>query len=121
RARGCRGGAGGGGLLLQGWSEWNGVVLWLREGGSRADSQAGGAWPLLQRGDTVSPRGAAVGGRYMMGDVPHGLPLDSGAAEVRGADGVLTVVARGTGLDVTAAGLVGLEAALAAVPDASYS
>ena len=116
RARRCHRGTGNGALLLQGSSEGNGVVVWLREGGSRADSQAGGAWPLLQRGDTVSPRGATVGVRYMMGDVPHGLPLDSGAVEVRRADGVLTVVARGTGLDVTAAGRVGLEASFDAVP-----
>ena len=72
RARRCQGGPGSGALLLQGSSDGNGVVVWLREGRGGADSLPGGAWPLLQRGDTVSPRGATVGVRYMMGDVPHG-------------------------------------------------
>jgi len=70
----------------------------------------------LQRGDTVSPHGATVGVRYMMGDAAHGLPLDSGTVEVRRAGGVLTIVARGTALDASAAGRVGLEASFDAVP-----
>jgi hypothetical protein len=99
---------------LQGSSEGNGVVVWLR--GSGADSLGGGPWPLLQRSDTVSPRGATVAVRYMMGDVAHGLPLDSGAVEVRKTGGVVTVVARGTGMETAAAGRVGLDASFDAVP-----
>jgi len=114
RAKRCSGGTGKAGLLLQGSSEGNGVVLWLR--GSGADSLAGGPWPLLQRGDTVSPRGASVGVRYMMNEVAHGLALDSGAVEVRGTGGVISVVARGTGLETMAAGRVALEASFDAVP-----
>jgi len=113
RAKRCSG-ATRGGLLLQGSSEGNGVVVWLR--GSGADSLGSGPWPLLQRGDTMSPRGATVGVRYMMDDVAHGLPLDSGAVEVRETGGVVTVVARGTGIEATATGRVGLEASFDAVP-----
>lgn len=101
-------------MLLQGWSGGSGVVVWLR--GSGADSLGSGPWPLLQRGDTLSPRGATVGVRYMMGDVAHGLSLDSGAVEVRETGGVVTVVARGSGMETAAAGQVGLEASFDAVP-----
>ena len=111
RAKRCSGGPG---LLLQGSSEGNGVVVWLR--GSGADSPAGGPWPLLQRGDTVSPRGATVGLRYMMSDVAHGLALDSGAVEVRQTGGAITLVARGTGMETMAAGRVALVASFDAVP-----
>jgi len=100
--------------LLQGSSEGNGVVVWLR--GSGADSLVGGPWPLLQRGDTVSPHGATVGVRYMMSDVAHGLALDSGAVEVRQTGGAITLVARGTGMETMAAGRVALEASFDAVP-----
>jgi hypothetical protein len=98
--------------LLQGAREGNGVVVWLRA----RDSLAGGQWPLLQRGDTVSPRGATVGVRYVLSEVAHGLTLDSGAVEVRQTGGVITVVARGTGLEVAAAGRVTLTASFDSVP-----
>ena len=101
-----------GGLLLQGSSEGNGVVVWLRG----SDSLAGSQWPLLQRGDTVSPRGATVAVRYVLSEVAHGLTLDSGAVEVRETGGVITVVARGTGPEVAAAGRVTLDASFDAVP-----
>ncbi len=114
RARRCSGGSGWAGLLLQGSSEGNGVVVWLR--GRGADSLAGGPWPLLQRADTVSPRGATVGVRYMMGDVAHGLALDSGAVEVRGTSGAITLVAHGSGAETMAGGRVALEASFDAVP-----
>jgi len=64
----------------------------------------------------VSPRGATVAVRYMLNEVAHGLPLDSGAVEVRQTGGVVTVVARGTGLETMAAGRVALEVAFDAVP-----
>jgi len=113
-ARRCSDGPGRAGLLLQGSTGGNGVILWLRAGGG--DSLAAGPWPLLQRGDTVSPRGATVAVRYMLNEVAHGLPLDSGAVEVRQTGGVVTVVARGTGLETMAAGRVALEVAFDAVP-----
>ena len=113
RARHCSLGTGRGGLLLQGSSEGNGVVVWLR--GSGADSLAGRPGPLLQRGDTVSPRGAMVGVRYMFHEVAHGLSLDSGTVDLREAAHVFTVLARGTGLETMAAGRVALEASFDAV------
>jgi len=70
----------------------------------------------LQRGDTVSPRGATVGVRYMFHEVAHGLSLDSGRVDVRETGHAFTVVARGTGLETMAAGRVALEASFEAVP-----
>src|SRR5207253_9632058 len=71
---------------------------------------------LLQRGDTVSPRGATVGVRYMMKDMARGFALDSGVVEVRATGAGLTGVARGTGLEAAAAGRGAVEASLEAVP-----
>ncbi|PYP80769.1 MAG: hypothetical protein DMD25_02615 [Gemmatimonadetes bacterium] len=113
RAHHCSGGPRSG-LVLQGSSDGNGVFIWLR--GGETDSLAGGPWPLLQRGDTLSPRGGTVGVRYMLNAVAHGLPLDSGAVEVRETAHVFTVVARGTGHETMAAGRVALEASFDAVP-----
>ncbi len=101
-------------MLLQASSDGNGVVVWVR--GYTADSPAGGTWPLLQRGDTASPRGATVGVRYVFHEVVHGLSLDSGTVEVGQTAHVVTVVARGTGLETMAAGRVALEASYDAVP-----
>lgn len=108
RASRCNAGPG---LLLQGSTGGNGVAIWLRS----PDSSASRPWPLLQRGDTVSPRGATVGVRFVVGDVAHGLSLDSGSVAVVGAASALTVMASGTGLE-GAAGRVAVQATFAAVP-----
>ena len=102
-----------GGLLLRGSSEGNGVVVWLRA--TAADSLVDGTWPLLQRGDTVSPRGATVGVRYLFHEVAHGLSLDSGTVDVRETARAFTVVARGSGHETMAAGRVALAASFDAV------
>jgi hypothetical protein len=87
------------------------VVVWLRT----RDSLVSGTWQLLQRGDTVSPRGATVGARFMVGDVAHGVALDSGAVVVARTGGAFSVTASGTGLEV-AAGRVTVDASFDAVP-----
>lgn len=87
--------------------------MWLR--GSGGGPPAAGPWPLLQRGDTVSPRGATVGVRYMFHEVAHGLSLDSGTVDVRETARAFTVVARGSGHETMAAGRVALAASFDAV------
>ncbi len=52
----------------------------------------------------------------MMKDVARGFALDSGVVEVRATGPVLTVVARGTGLETAAAGRVAVEASFDVVP-----
>lgn len=109
----CVGGIGHG-VLLRGSSGGNGAIVWLRT----ADSLAPGAriWPLLQRGDTVSSRGATVGVRFMLGDIAHGVALDSGDVTVSTLRPAVTLTVRGAGLAVAAAGRVTAEVAFDAVP-----
>lgn len=107
RASRCRGRTG---LLLLGSAGGNGIAVWLRS----PDSLASGSWTLLQRGDTASARGATIGARFMVGDVAHGVTLDSGTVEVGRTEDAFTVVASGTGLE-NAAGRVTLQATFDAV------
>jgi hypothetical protein len=102
----------GGGLVLQGVNGGNGVVVWLRT----ADSITQGAWPLLQRGDTLSPRGATVAVRFMTGEAAHGAPLDSGTVWVTRADSAVALVARGTGNEAFTSMHMAVEATFDAVP-----
>jgi len=102
----------GGGLLLQGVNGGAGVVVWLRG----QDPITVGAWPVLQRGDTLTPRGATVGVRFMMGDIAHGAPLDSGTVWVTRADSAVALVARGTGTETLSATRMAVEATFDAVP-----
>ena len=113
RARRCSGGRGG--VLLQGANGVNGAAVWLRTPGA-LDSIASGPWPLLQRGDTVTPRGAIVAVRYTRGDFAHGAPLDSGGVRVTRAGRRITVVARGSGFDPSGSGRLLAEATFDAVP-----
>lgn len=100
-----------GGVLLRGATGGNGVVVWLRT----PDSVRGGPWPLLQRADTVSPRGGTVGVRFMIGDVAYGSTLDSGTVVVARAGGAPSVEVSGTALQ-GAAGRVALVATFDSVP-----
>jgi hypothetical protein len=102
----------GGGLLLQGVNDGNGVVVWLRA----PAPVSVGAWPVLQRGDTLSPRGAMVGVRFLIGDVAHGAPLDSGTVWVTRADSAVALVARGTGTETVSSTHMSVEATFDAVP-----
>ncbi len=110
-ARPC-GGAGTVGVVLQGASGGNGVLVWLRS----PDSLAPGDWPVVQRADTAARRGAVVGVRFMVGNIAHGAPLDSGTVAVTRAGALLSVRARGSGLEVTGAGRVDVDASFESVP-----
>lgn len=107
----CAGGIGHG-VLLRGSSGGNGAIVWLRT----LDSLTMGTWPLLQRGDTVSPRGATVGVRFMIGDIAHGVALDSGEVTVSALHPTVTLRIRGAGLAVAGAGRVTADVAFDAVP-----
>lgn len=99
------------GVLLRGARAGSGVVVWLRA----PDTIASGPWPVLQRGDTATPRGATVAVRYMVKDLPHGFTLDSGSVDVRRDGRLLTVAARGAGLESAVMGRVTLHASFDAV------
>ncbi len=99
--------------MLQGARGGNGVLVWLRF----ADSVATGEWPLLQRADTAARGGGAVAGvRFMVGDIAHGAPLDSGGVSVTRASPVLSVRVQGSGRDVVGAEWVAVDASFEAVP-----
>ncbi len=99
-----------GGFVLEGALRGNGVLVWLR--GRGGDSLPRGRYPVLSRGDTLTPRGAVVAVRFMTGDLAHGLVLDSGvvtvtAGQARGS-GVSAAV-RGAGLESAEGRRVGVE------------
>jgi hypothetical protein len=73
----------------------NGILVRVRYG----DSLTSGVYAVLSPSDTVSPRGATVGLRYMIRDVEHTLTMDSGGVEVRRGKRHLDVRASGWGLD----------------------
>src|SRR5438445_550252 len=75
-----------------------------------------GDWPVVQRTDSVTARGAIVGARFVIGEVAHGVPLDSGVVTVTPAATVISARARGSGLEIAAAGRVTVDAAFDAVP-----
>lgn len=82
-------------VLIEGASErGNGVLVLLRYG----DSLAGGTYPVVTLGDSITPRGASVAVRYMMRDVAHGVALDTGAVDLEAMDSLGARVG-GSGLD----------------------
>jgi hypothetical protein len=107
-----RAGSGAGrGVLIRGTQGGNGVLIWLRPG----DSLAPGDFPLLERADSVAARGAVVAVRFMLGEVAHGLWVDSGAVSVSRRADRLTVTARGTGPELGTSGRVTLAASFESV------
>jgi hypothetical protein len=103
--------SGGPSLLLQGSDErGSGVLVVLR----RRDSLATGAFPLIALGDSLTPRGANVAARYMMGDVAHGVSLDSGTVDLTTSGDAIAARVRGSGLE---GGIrVGVDATYAGLP-----
>jgi len=75
------------GFVLEGEVRGNGVLVWLRPG----ESLPSGRYPVLTRGDTLTPRGAVVAARFMTRDIAHGVVLDSGWVTVKAN--------RGTGVE----------------------
>jgi hypothetical protein len=110
-ARGCVGGPGRG-VVLQGASGGNGVLLWLRA----RDSLGPGEWPVLQRVDSTTPRGAVAGARFMIHEVAHGVPLDSGAATVTRWGPAVTARLRASGLELAGGSRVVVDATFLEVP-----
>jgi hypothetical protein len=92
-ARRC---AGGGGVLVTGAREGQGVLLLLRSADPTIDT---GSYALMTRADSASLRGAIVAVRFSVGPVSHGLTVDDGAAKVSRASPTLAVGVRGRGVE----------------------
>ncbi|PYO68649.1 MAG: hypothetical protein DMD69_05530 [Gemmatimonadetes bacterium] len=97
--------------MLQGSERGNGVLIHLRSN----DSVASGEFPLLARGDSTTERGAVVAARFMVGDVAHGVTLDSGTVSVIRAGDTLAARARGSGSEVAGTARVTLDASFESV------
>lgn len=83
-------------------------MIWLRPVPSAfPESLASGEFPLLARADSLSTRGATVAVRFMVGEIAHGVTLDSGAVTVTAVDSALGARVRGSGVDVLGAGPAG--------------
>jgi len=106
---------GGRGFVLEGEVQGNGVLVWLRPD----ESMPRGRYRIIQRGDTLTPRGAVVAVRFMTAELAHGVVLDSGSVTVTvnrdsraGRRRVLTDV-DGSGLETVGARRVRVVAAFA--------
>jgi hypothetical protein len=92
-ARRC---AGGGGVLVTGAREGQGVLLLLRTADPAIDT---GSYVLLSRADSAALRGAIVAIRFSVGPVSHGLTVDIGTARVSRTTPTLAADVRGRGVE----------------------
>ena len=87
--------AGGTGRLIMGSADLQGVLVWLVTGGG-PDT---GAFTVNRGTDSVPGRHARVSLRYLAGDIPHALALDSGTVQVRGDGATLAGSIGGSGYE----------------------
>ena len=91
-ARPC---SGGGGQLIIGSGNLQGVLVWLVTGGG-PDT---GAFTVNRGADSVPGRHARVSLRYLTGDMGHALALDSGTVQVRREGATLAGSIGGSGFE----------------------
>lgn len=94
------------GILLEGISGGNGVLLWVHSG----NGPVPGMYPLLTFGDTSTPHGAVATARFMVGLADRGVALDSGAVELAVNGGRIEATASGSGIEPAAGERVTLRA-----------
>lgn len=88
--------AGGGGVLVTGAREGQGVLLLLRSADLTVDT---GSYVLLTRADSAAPRGAIAAIRFSVGPTSHGLTVDDGTARVSQTTPTLAAAVRGRGVE----------------------
>lgn len=88
--------AGGGGVLVTGAREGQGVLLLLRSAAPAIDT---GSYVLLTRADSAALRGAIVAIRFSVGPTSHGLTVDDGTARVSRTTPTLAAGVRGHGVE----------------------
>jgi len=107
--------AGGRGVVLEGTSEANGVLVWVRGGGPTTD----GSYVPLPRGDSMTPKGAVVSARLATRMPSRGVLLDSGSVVVTSAGGRMNARIAGRGVDLSSAARVAVEITFDSVPPPS--
>ena len=85
----------GGGVLFDAVSGAYGVLAWVRS----PAPLAAGAYPLLGRADSITPRGAVVAVRFIWHDIAHGFPVDSGTLTLTKAGSAYRGRIQGSGTD----------------------
>ena len=88
-----------GGVLFDAVNGANGVLALVRSPAPLTT----GSFPLLGRGDSVTPRGAIVAVRFIWHDVAHGFPLDSGLLTLSAAGRWYRGRIQGSGTDLGSA------------------
>lgn len=88
-----------GGILFDAVNGANGVLAWVK---SPAPLTAG-SFPLLGRGDSITPRGALVAVRFIWHDVAHGFPVDSGVLTLSAVGASYQGRIQGSGTDLGSA------------------
>lgn len=89
----CRGG----GVLIDAVDGPNGVLAWVK---SPPRPPGAGAYPLLGRADSTTPRGAVVAVRFIWHDIAHGFPVDSGTLTLSSAGAWYRGRIQGSGTDL---------------------
>jgi len=100
------------GWLFHGAARGQGVLAWVRAAGA-IDT---GSYPLITRGDSVTPRGATVAIRYVTGDISHGLIVDTGMLQISAARPPINARVRGVGLEPKEAEQFEVEVTVSGVP-----
>lgn len=88
----CRGS----GVLFDAVEGPNGVLAWVKS----PSPLTLGTYPLLGRGDSVTPRGAVVAVRFILHDVAHGFSVDSGSLTLTAAGPRYGARIQGSGTDL---------------------
>lgn len=83
-------------MLLDAVDGPNGVLAWVKS----PPPVTPGAYPLLGRADSTTPRGAVVSVRFIWHDVAHGFPADSGTLTLNTAGAWYWGRIQGTGTDL---------------------
>lgn len=82
-------------LLEAATPQGSAVLLLLRY----RDSLVSGSYPIVGVGDTAAVPAAVAAVRYLLREVPHGFPLDSGSVQVERRDGRIDGRIEGSGLE----------------------
>jgi len=98
--------AGGHGIVLEGVTGGQGVLVWIRSPGA----VTAGAYPVVPRGDSTSPRGAIIAARYLVHEAPHGFSADTGSVTLLAAGPAYAARLQGRGIEVSAATRPSLDA-----------
>ncbi|HTR77383.1 MAG TPA: hypothetical protein VMH39_04710 [Gemmatimonadaceae bacterium] len=103
--------------MLAGVNGGDGVLIWLRNPGAAI----AGEYPILARGDSTTPRGAAMSVRFMVGEIARGFGVDSGLVQITTAGARISATVRGSGVDYSAGQRVSLAGSVVSLPSSGDS